>query len=641
MRRKFTHIRPLVLAAVTIAALCTRCTGLPVHAAETEITAQNTGDYLVTNGYVSFGQGSASITISGNSGQPLSGKRFEIFRLFDAENSVSQESVNYTFCAKYQAALKAVAARALNKRDGKNLTAAQITEYMVIDYIQSLNSSPSEGAQVSQTPEGRYSAFRYFVEDVRTEIKNSGISGDFVYVQSTLSDNTLSINGLPYGYYLVDEVSSQDSEGGDWFASSLCMVNTANPEASIHIKSDYPEIIKKIQEDDSQSAVGNAGWNDIADYEIGQTVPYKYESTISDMNGYQSYYYAWHDQMDEALSFRADKRTTKIVITQKGQTYTVKDTEYNIVTTASELEERDTFLIEIPDIKKIADREFNHKDTAGHNDYSGMRVTLTYEAVLNEKAADKTGRPGFENHVRLEFSNDADSDGSGKTGYTPWDTVICFTFKLEGLKTNNHGLPLEDAVFRLYSDPECKNEVYVKSKTGSASDRGYLVINRDSVGGNDHTDGTKPVDAAEIRSGKDGIFTIYGLDAGTYYLKETDAPDGYRLLLDPVVLTVKPSYTADRNNYIAGEGATEETLQKLEVTAHMKAFYDEVYHEDKVNLDTDMEDGSASIQIINETGSRLPVTGSYTMLLLIGGGSILMLTALTAGRKKNRNQGRM
>ena len=46
---------------------------------------------------------------------------------------------------------------------------------------------------------------------------------------------------------------------------------------------------------------------------------------------------------------------------------------------------------------------------------NGQTVTLTYNATLNDKAAENTGRPGFENDVRLEFSNDADSEGEGKT----------------------------------------------------------------------------------------------------------------------------------------------------------------------------------------------------------------------------------
>ena len=71
-----------------------------------------------------------------------------------------------------------------------------------------------------------------------------------------------------------------------------------------------------------------------------------------------------------------------------------------------------------------------------------------------------------------------------------------------------------------------------------------------------------------------GELSILGLDQGTYYLKETKAPDGYRLLKDPVVLNVTPTYTDKRDEYVKGQGATEETLQKLEATAHIKSFYD-------------------------------------------------------------------
>ena len=52
----------------------------------------------------------------------------------------------------------------------------------------------------------------------------------------------------------------------------------------------------------------NDGWNDIGDYEIGQTAPYKFESTIPNMNGYDTYYYAWHDKMDEALTSMQTKQ---------------------------------------------------------------------------------------------------------------------------------------------------------------------------------------------------------------------------------------------------------------------------------------------------------------------------------------------
>ena len=655
------------LAAATVITTFGGAVGaMPVFADENDgIQTLDAGDYLVNNGYVDFGQGNAQITINGNEGQSLVGKRFEVFRLFDAENSAHGESINYTFNQKYAQALKTVVASALNQRDGSSLSAADVTEYMVIDYIQTLperGHETPEGAQTDLPLQSSYSSFRYFVENVRDEIKREGITGDMVYVNGTKADNSFSMTGLQYGYYIVDEVSTHDEDGEQWYASSLCMVDTANPDAEINIKSDYPEIIKKIQEDDNQDVIGDNGYNDIGDYEIGQTVPYQFRSTISDMNGYQTYYYAFHDQMDEALTLNND--SIAITINKGDDSYTLKNTEFKLITSGSDLDKEDTFMVEIADIKKIIDREFNNLDQYGQNDYSDMTVTLDYTATLNDLAAEDTGRPGFENDVRLEFSNDADSEGSGETGYTPWDTVVCFTFKLNGLKVNDHETSLEGAKFRLYSDPECKNEVYVKAKTATNSimtmaagetdnvtspdgneenfdgetvdvgANGYIVINRDSVGGDDHTGGTAPAEAVEMVSDADGNFTIYGLDQGTYYLKETDAPAGYRHLLDPIVITVTPTYTEDRNDYVAGEGATDETLQKLEATAHIKEFYDGQYAEGDAVLNTDVEDGSADIKIVNEVGTQLPVTGSSAMLILLGAGVALMGGALVVSRRK-------
>lgn len=656
------------LAAATVVTTFGGATALPVFAAENDgIQTMDAGDYLVNNGYLDFGEGTAQITINGNEGQSLVGKRFEVFRLFDAENSQHGESINYTFNDKYAQALKTVVASALNKRDGSSLTAADVTEYMVIDYIQTLpekGHETPEGATTDMPLQSSYSSFRYFVEQVRNEIKAEGITGDMVYVQGTKADNSFTMTGLQYGYYIIDEVSTHDEDGEQYYASSLCMVDTANPDAEINIKSDYPEIIKKIQEDDNQAAIGDDGWNDIGDYEIGQTVPFEYRATISNMNGYQTYYYAFHDQMDEELSLNTDKKSISLVINKGDDSYKLADDEYNLITSGDKLDKEDTFMIEIEDIKKIVDREFNNMNQYGENDYSDMTVTLNYEATLNDLAADDTGRPGFENDVRLEYSNDSDGDGTKDTGYTPWDTVVCFTFKINGLKVNDHETTLEGAKFRLYSDPECKNEVYVKAKTatnagistmsattdnitspdgneenfdGETVDvgaNGYVVINRDSLGGDDHTGGTAPAEAVEMVSDADGNFTIYGLDQGTYYLKEVEAPAGYRHLLDPITITITPTYTADRNDYVAGEGATDETLQRLTATAHIKEFYDGQYAEGDAVLNTDIEDGSLDIKIVNEVGTKMPVTGSSAMLILLGAGVALMGGALVVSRRK-------
>ena len=629
--------RITILSICTMAAMVMPLCGLhgisAVLAAES--SAVNSG-HTAYNGMVDLGQGDAEIMIIGNNGQSLSGKCFEMFQLFNAEKAENNESVNYTFNEKYKQALQNVTSNAMGKDENTEQDALQITEYQVIDYIQSLSSEISEKADTEQKSEGYYSQFRYFVEDLRDEIKSSGLSGEYIYVDSADTDNTVTVSGLQYGYYVIDEVSGSDADGGEWYASALCMVDTASPSASIHIKSDYPDVTKKIKEDDGADSIGGDGWNDIGDYEIGQIIPFKFESLICNMNGYDTYYYAWHDQMDEALTFQNDKNRIQIIISNGKKEYSLKSDEYNVITDPACMDSGDTFMIEIDDIKQIADREFDKKNHLGHNDYSGITVTLIYEAVLNDLAADRTGRPGFENNVRLEFSNDADVQGKGETGYTPWDTVVCFTFQLCGSKINEAGLPLEGAGFRLYSDEECRNEVFVKAKPNESGS--YIVINRDSLGGEDHTGGSVPEEAAEMCSSEDGNFTIYGLDQGIYYLKETSAPAGYRQLTEPVVLTVSPQYTSGRNNYVPGEGATSAILKELKAEAHISEFYEGLRSVEEVTLNTDEEEGTIELSVINRTGSRLPVTGSAAMPALMGTGAVLVCGTFFWNRKRSNER---
>ena len=599
MRKKFIIGMLTFVMAFSGIGVPMNCTLLSAHAAEMGMQS----------GVINFGRGTASITIQGNTGQTLIGKRFNIYKLFHAENSAHGESVNYTFNSEYKTALQNLVGKALLK------TPSQVTEYEVIDYIQTMNSNEVEGADASQTLEGRYSDFRYFVEDLRDEIVRLGNTSDTVTVTSVSNNNSIQIAGLEYGYYIVDEVSDNE---GTHSASSLCMVSTANPNASVNMKSDYPSVVKKIQEDDHKDSIGNNGWNDIGDFEIGQIVPYKFESNVPNMNGYHTYYYAWHDVMDDALTF--NKNSVSISISNGTKDYVLKADEFII----SENTDGETFKVEIHDLKEIVDREFDNMDALGHNTY-GQTVILTYNAILNDNAANDTGRPGFENDVRLEFSNDPDVTGEGNTGFTPWDTVVCFTYKLNVLKTNNHDQPLENAKFRLYSDTDCTEEVYVKK-----AENGYHVINRDTSGD------TTPDNAVEMSSQEDGTFIIYGLDQGIYYLKETDAPDGYRAILDPIVLTVEPTFTADRNNYVKGDGATEKTLQNLEYSAYIKQFLSGTYTENHNTLETDVKEGSGNLTVINQVGTKLPVTGSSAMLVLLtlGAGVMLVAKAIPSEKKK-------
>ena len=583
---------------------------LSAHAAQEMPSAAEKVYTTSAEGVVNLGKGDAQILIRGNENQSLKGKKFEVHQIFAEENSVGGESVTYSFIPKYEEAVKNVTANKMGK------TPDEMTEYMVMDYLQGLNNVPKGGeVTVSQT-ESRYSEFRYFIEELRNEISKLKIKGDLVVVDGVKADNSVDITGLPCGYYVVDEVSDV---GGKHSAASLCMVNSANPFSEMNIKSDYPDIVKKIREDDNRAKIGNEGWNDIGDYEIGQIVPYKFTSNIPNISGYATYYYAWHDRMDEALTFKPDQVSVEIKDTKSGKTYTLKPEEFKI--TENPIPE-ETFKIEVQDIKSIIDTQFY--GGAGQMDQEyGQQVVVNYQAVLNDKAAKRTGRPGFENDVQLEFSNNPDSNGVGSTGKTPWDTVVCFTYKLNGLKQNENNTSLAGAEFALYYDKECTKEVFVKQTVD-----GYVVMNRDTTGE------VKPKEAVRIVSDASGKFTVAGLDGGIYYLKEEKAPAGYRKIKTPIKIEVIPTFTEERNSYIKGDGALDTTLVSLEYIAHVKQFLNGLFKEDTLSLQTDAAQGAGNLVVVNYKGNRLPITGSSLSLLLLVLSVVLGISAFTVKKTK-------
>ncbi|WRK55522.1 SpaA isopeptide-forming pilin-related protein [Coprobacillaceae bacterium CR2/5/TPMF4] len=247
-------------------------------------------------------QETGHITINANVGvqgekQSLAGKKFNIYKIFDAENSEGMESINYTMNPAYEKSLKAAT--------GKD------TEYAIIDYIQTLNNYVVvNDVSKPQDDESRYSEFRYFVEKLRNQIVTDKAAPTQVVTVPDNAEDSYTLE-VPYGWYIVDEVTSVD---GTHSSASLCMVNTANPDAIFYIKSDYPTIQKQILEDDNKSSIGTDkdGWNDVADYEIGQKVPYRYNTYVPNINGYEKYYFAMHDKMDRALTFNKNSVTVTL-----------------------------------------------------------------------------------------------------------------------------------------------------------------------------------------------------------------------------------------------------------------------------------------------------------------------------------------
>lgn len=503
-------------------------------------------------------QDHVSITIAGNEGQPLSGKRFMLYKLFHVVTSPDQASVHYEWNEPYKNALQNVAGAALKKEK------KTVSEYEVIDYLNTLDEAQ----------------MRYFVEDLRDEIVRSGQSGVIHEVDHTDENNQYVIEGLEHGYYLLDEQSVHGTHG----AASLCMSGTANENMVVYIKSDHPQLIKKIEEDDQ-----DVGWNDIADFEIGQTIPFKYETFVPAMDGYDTYKMVFEDRMDPRIAWDPDSLSIQI----KGEktTVTLAKEDYEIRHDVN----GNTFELEIEDLKAVVEAQFGSE--------RDQKMTIRYDGWLTEDACQDTGRPGFENSVRLQYSNNPDTDGKEDMGQTPWDTVVCFTYKIDGSKVNEDAAKLQDARFRLYRDERCTDEVKMKK-----AENGYAVSK----------DGSE-----EIVSDDKGRFVISGLDQGTYFLKETKAPQGYRPLLDPIRIELIPTFTQERDSYAAGEGATERILQQLAAKASFREGWNQT-----AALGTDAANGSVQLEVVNKKGMLLPRTGSNSAILLVGIGSAATLYAL-------------
>lgn len=331
------------------------------------------------------------------------------------------------------------------------------------------------------------------------------------------------------GYYLIVDTSSfsSDANGDSYHAynSFLLKVTKAYYHIQITPKVEKPTVEKKVYDNDDNSTSGdNNGWGSSADHAINEEFQFQLIAKLpkSENNGraydyYNEYAVRFNDTLSNGITY---DRLDSVVINSNGHTYDIpKDSpKYNV--DVSHLESDHSFVVSIPDVKTcVEDPEFNLNN--------GATITVTYTAHLNENAA-VNGSADNKNSVRLQYSNNPRPDGK-YWGYTPTpeSEVYVYTYQLNNTKYRdevNENNKLEGAGFRLYSDEACNAEDEIK-----------LKMNDDGTYSRDFSTEGKGV---EMRSNKDGQFNVKGLDAGTYYLKETTPPAGYSACkVTPVTIT--------------------------------------------------------------------------------------------------------
>lgn len=288
------------------------------------------------------------------------------------------------------------------------------------------------------------------------------------------------------GYYLVKDSDSSDLSGHATYTNYILEVLD---EETVDAKSGLPTLTKKVK-DVNDSTAQETGYQDSADYDIGDNVPFQITSTVDAMvDDYTGYSFVIHDELATGLTYNND-------ITVKIGTTPLTDSQYSASLSGSSL------TITINNLESIAD--------------GNETITVDYTATLNENAV--IGQTGNDNTAYLEYSNNPND--SSKKGKTPIDLVRVFTYetvikKVDGGSKATPKASLTGAKFEL--------QKYNKSTSAWES------IKTIPGTGDAATD----------------TFTFTGLDDGQYRLKELEAPTGFNKLANDIEFTITADHQAE------------------------------------------------------------------------------------------------
>lgn len=409
------------------------------------------------------------------------------------------------------------------------------------------------------------------------------------------------IEGLPAGYYLVkDSLQEDDNQTGQVLSDYIVQVLgnvTMDPKDS-----DIPTVLKKVYDEEfavnDEEGTYGTGYNDVADWDIGDRVPFKLIAAVpQNIDSYEKYTFIFHDTLSAGLTL--DRDSLHVYVTETTDANINEfDPQAATLYTVSEVAENGTFTVTIPNIKAL-----------DSHDHPANYIIVAYDAFLNENA--EIGLDGNPNSVSLEFSNDPNGEGTGRTEE---DTVIVFTYELDGTKVDGADVDtkLEGAQFVLLNGGGTRAARV--DETGKLT--GWVEpddIKEGLTGTNDREKMNELTNedfanaGLAITSAADGTFKIAGLDDGTYYLREIQAPNGYNLLEGDVQLVITAT-TANGQDW--NSGIATDALKGLTITVDNGAAQN-----------GDLDTGIVNVTVENNRGATLPETGGMgtTLFYIIGG----------------------
>lgn len=371
----------------------------------------------------------------------------------------------------------------------------------------------------------------------------------------TASSTSKTVTGLALGYYLVVSTPALSE-------NSLCSLGTTNPNVTINEKNGKPSITKQIEYTAGSTASAN-------DATVGDTV--KFVVTINAIDGNPKNY-VMHDKMEAGLTFDASSVTVK-----RGETILEKGTDYELITSPND---NDTF-----DIKFIKPVHTNDV------------FTVTYSATLNKNAV--VGTTGNKNETDLTYGDNQRVEAEPTKTYT-WSFNI-FKYFMKGTEEK----ALDGAKFILYR----------KASTNSENENEYAVMD---TNGKIKSWSTDETNATVLTSPVSGKLTMSGLANGTYYLKETEAPQGYNSLENDIEIMITAA------NWQTPKAPSAKIEYKTSTAEGV--------------IIVEAENGTVKVE--NKSGTVLPGTGGIgtTIFYVIGGGLMAAAAILLITKKRMENR---